>query len=99
MAPAASAPLLTIRAIRAVGVEVRMTYALGTSRGTITKAPLILIDLETNEGVIGRSYLWCYLRGVMPAIASALALVEELVKGERVVPGDLWEKLAQRFSL
>ena len=38
-----------------------MTYVLGTSRGAITKAPLLLIDLETEEGVTGRAYLWCYL--------------------------------------
>jgi len=31
---------LTVRDIRAIGVEVPMTYALGTSRGAITKAPL-----------------------------------------------------------
>jgi len=95
----ADTPRLTVRAIRAVGVEVPMTYALGTSRGTITKAPLLLIDLATEEGITGRSYLWCYLRGIMPAIASTLALVEQLVKGDRVAPGDLWDKLAQRFAL
>src|SRR5437763_14325360 len=94
-----NSPRLTVRAIRAVGVEVPMTYALGTSRGTITKAPLLLIDLETKEGVTGRSYLWCYLRGVMPALASALALVEALVEGERVAPGGLGEKRAPRFAL
>ena len=44
-------PALTVRAISAVGVEVPMTYALGTSRGRITKAPLLLIDVETAEGV------------------------------------------------
>ena len=59
-----------------------MTYVLGTSRARITKAPLLLIDLETEEGVTGRSYLWCYMRGVMPAIAAMLAVVEEMVKGE-----------------
>ena len=47
-----------------------MTYVLGTSRGDVTKAPLLLIDLETEEGITGRSYLFCYLRGGMPAIAS-----------------------------
>src|SRR5881296_2566614 len=99
MTTASIAPLLTVRAVRSVGVEVPMTYALGTSRGTITKAPLLLIDLETKEGVTGRSYLWCYLRGVVPAIATGLALVEETIKGDRVAPLDLWEKLAQRFAL
>jgi mandelate racemase len=94
-----SAPQLTVRAVRAIGVEVPMTYALGTSRGTITKAPLLLIDLDTEEGVIGRSYLWCYFTAAMPAIASILQEVERVVKGDRVAPVELWDKLAQRFAL
>ena len=99
MTPAASPPLLTIRAIRSVGVEVPMTYALGTSRGTITKAPLLLVDLETEEGITGRSYLWCYFAAAMPAIAKILEEVERVVKRERVTPLDLWGKLAERFAL
>jgi mandelate racemase len=46
---------LTVRSIRAVAVEVPMTHALGTSRAVIRAAPLILIDLETEEGVTGRA--------------------------------------------
>lgn len=93
------APSLTVRSIRCVGVEVPMTYALGTSRAVITKAPLLLIDLETEEGVTGRSYLWSYMPGVMPAIAAMLKVVEETVKGDPVVPADLWTKLVARFAL
>jgi mandelate racemase len=95
----ADAPRPTLRAVRCIGVEVPMTYVLGTSRGAISKAPLLLIDLETEEGVTGRSYLWCYVPGVMPAIASVLALLETMIKGDRVAPLDLWDKLAQRFAL
>jgi mandelate racemase len=76
-----------------------MTYALGTSRGTITKAPLLLIDLETEQGITGRSYLWCYFPAAMPAIAKILEEIERVVKGERVAPADLWGKLAERFAL
>ena len=65
-------PSLTVRAIRCVGVEVPMSYALGTSRGTITKAPLLLINLNTEEGITGHSYLWCYFPAAIPAIASIL---------------------------
>ena len=93
------APHLTVRAIRCVGVEVPMTYALGTSRGTITKAPLLLIDLDTEEGITGRSYLWCYFPAAMPAIASILGEIERTVKGETVAPVELWAKLAERFAL
>jgi mandelate racemase len=95
----AATPRLTVRSIGAVGVEVPMTYTLGTSRAVITKAPLLLIDLGTEEGVTGRSYLWCYLPGVMPAIVAMLAVVEETVTGEPLAPPDLWSKLAQRFAL
>src|SRR5262245_35692457 len=55
-------PQLTIRAVRSIGVEVPMIYALGTSQARITQAPLLLIDVETEEGVTGRTYLFCYLR-------------------------------------
>ncbi len=76
-----------------------MTYALGTSRGVITKAPLLLIDLETEEGVTGRSYLWCYFAAAMPAIVKILEEVARVVEGERLAPADLWSKLAERFAL
>ena len=99
MPPEQSAPALTVRAIRAVPVEVPLTYVLGTSRGALAMAPLLLIDLETEEGVTGRAYIWCYLREAMPAIASILKAVEETAKGERVAPVDLWAKLAGRFAL
>jgi mandelate racemase len=99
MSLTSSPPLLTLRAIRSVGVEVPMTYALGTSRGTITKAPLLLIDLETEEGVTGHSYLWCYFPAAIRAIAKILEEVERVVKGERLAPVDLWCTLSERFAL
>jgi len=76
-----------------------MTYTLGTSRGVITKAPLLLIDLDTEEGVTGRSYLWCYFPAAVPAIAKILEEVARVVKGKRLAPADLWGKLAERFAL
>ena len=90
---------LTIRSIRVIGVEVPMTFPLGTSRGAITKAPLLLIDLETEQGVTGRAYLWCYLREAMPAVASIMQAVLETVKGDALAPMDLSEKLSKRFAL
>lgn len=54
---------LTIRSVDAVLVMVMvpMRRPLGTSVMGITEAPLVLIDLHTREGVIGRAYLFCYL--------------------------------------
>jgi len=92
-------PSLIVRDIRAIGVEVPMTYALGTSRGAITKAPLLLIDVDTEEGVTGRAYLWCYLPEAMPAIASILGAVTDTLKGDPLAPVDLYGKLSRRFAL
>ncbi len=98
-AAAKPAPHLTVRSLRAVGVEVPMTFALGTSRATITKAPLLLIDLDTAEGITGRAYLFCYLPAAAPAIAKMLEEVLRITKGERIAPVELWAGLAKRFAL
>ena len=94
-----ASPRLTVRALRATGVEVPMTDALGTSRTTIAKAPLLLIDLDTEEGVTGRAYLFCYLAAAVPGIVRMLDEVLQVTAGERVAPIDLWGKLATRFAL
>src|SRR5215831_7445709 len=92
-------PPLTVRAIHSVPVEVPMTYALGTSRGVIDKAPLLLIDLQTEEGITGRSYLWCYFPAAMAAVGKILDEVARTVQGEPLAPVDLWRRLCERFAL
>jgi mandelate racemase len=92
-------PQLTIRAVRSIGVEVPMTYALGTSQARITRAPLLLIDLETEEGITGHAYLFCYLRAAAPAMAAMLDEIGRMVTGDPVVPRQLRDKLARRFML
>jgi mandelate racemase len=90
---------LTLRAIRCTPVEVPMKHVLGTSRGVIRAAPLLLIDLETEEGITGRTYLFCYLRAAAPAIAALVAEVERLAVGERLDPQAQFAALAKRFTL
>jgi len=90
---------LTVRAIRAVAVEVPMRHVLGTSQAAVRAAPLLLIDLETEEGVTGRAYLFCYVPAAAAAIAAILAEIERATRGERVAPVDLWKKLTRRFTL
>ena len=94
-----NAPTLRVRSIVARGVDVPMKHVLGTSQAALTKAPLVLIDLETEEGVTGRAYVFAYLTAAAPGIASVLGEVLAAVKGERVAPLDLWAKLTKRFTL
>ena len=90
---------LTIRSVRAVAVEVPMKLPLGTSAATIRSAPLLLIDLETEQGVTGRACLFCYVPAAAPAIAQILGETLRVVKGEPVAPLRVWAKLARRFTL
>jgi len=90
---------LTVRAIRAVAVEVPLRFVLGTSAAAVRAAPLLLVDVETEEGITGRTYLFCYVRAAAPAIVSLLGAVEAAVKGQRVVPAERWAQLAKQFRL
>src|SRR5262252_8662459 len=92
-------PALTIRSVRTTPVLVPMNFALGTSAARVTEAPLLLIDLDTEEGITGRTYLFAY----RPSGARAIALIVEdaasLIKGERIRPAEIAAKLARRFAL
>lgn len=90
---------LTIRALRATPVLVPMRRPLGTSAMTVTHAPLLLLDLDTEEGVTGRAYLFCYLPGASPAMAAMVREVESVVRGECVAPLSLAARLARHFTL
>ena len=92
-------PQLTVRAIRCTPVEVPIKHVLGTSRAEIRAAPLMLIDLETEEGVVGRAYLFCYLRAAAVGIAGIAAEIERMVKGQRLAPEAQFAALSRRFTL
>ena len=94
-----SLPSLTVRAIRATPVEVPPNFVLGTSRGAFQRVPLLLIDVETEEGVTGRSYLFCYLRAAARAIINLLGEVEAADRRRSARSAALWAKLAGRFAL
>ena len=92
-------PSLKIRAVRSTAVEVPMKHVLGTSRAALRAAPLLLIDVETEEGITGHAYLFCYMRQAAQAIATMVEAVEHLVKGSHIDPAATWKALEKRFTL
>ena len=64
---------------------------------TITDWPLVLIDLVTEEGVTGRSYLEPYVVNSMRYLVPALEDLGRMLKGRRVAPIELFD--AARKSL
>lgn len=90
---------LHVESIRVRFVKVPMRFPLGTSAAVVTSAPLLLVDLRTREGVVGRSYLFCYRDSGAKAIAAVLEEAVSLIKDHPVAPMKLGELLARRYAL
>lgn len=90
---------LTLRSLTATAVAVPMRRPLGTSAKRIERAPLVLVDLQTDEGIVGHGYSWCYTTGIA---ASLVPLVDELgvvLAGRPVWPLDLAGEIRRLFKL
>jgi mandelate racemase len=90
---------LRLRGVTCTPVEVPLRYVLGTSAATVKAAPLLLVDVLTEEGVTGRAYIFCYRRSGAKAIALVLQEAAELVRGEAIAPLAIAAKLQRRFAL
>ena len=93
------APALTLRSVRSTAVEVPLRYVLGTSAAAVRAAPLLLADVETEQGVTGRAYVFCYRRSGARAIATVLQDAAELVAGHAVAPIAIAALLERRLAL
>jgi len=94
-----SGAALCIRSVDATLVRVPMRRALGTSLTRIAEAPLLLIDLHTEEGVTGRSYLFCYLESAGHAELALLRDVNTVLAGTPADPATVRRALEARFRL
>jgi mandelate racemase len=92
-----SHPTLTFRSLTARPVVLKLKRPVVARIATITDWPLILIDLLTEEGIVGRSYLEPYLVKSMRYIVPALHDLSTMLKGRRIAPVELFE--ASRRSL
>jgi mandelate racemase len=94
-----TADLLTLRALNAVAVAVPMRRPLGTSARSIDIASLLLIDLETDEGITGRGYAFCYLPSIARSLLPVVADLGAALAGLPLAPLDLAQRIARHFRL
>ena len=90
-------PSLTVRDITVRPVVLKLKRPVVARIATITEWPLILIDLLTKEGVVGRSYLEPYVVKAVRYLVPALKDLGAMLKGRRVAPIELFD--AARKSL
>lgn len=82
---------LTVREIRARPVLLPLERPIVARIATITDWPLILIDLVTQEGIVGRSYLEPYTPKTMAYLARAVTDLGRDLAGRPVAPVELFE--------
>jgi mandelate racemase len=90
---------LTIRDIRARAVIAPLKRPVRTAVGTIPSAPLVLIDVLTEQGSAGRSYIFAY---TPVALVPLVRLIEEIateLKGKAISPFVRMREFDRRFRL
>ncbi len=90
---------LTILSLTARAVDVPMKRPLQTSGGLVGTAPLVLVDLATEEGITGSAYVFCYTLAALLPVAQLIRNLAAFVKGNEVAPLVIEQKLQQRFRL
>ena len=90
---------LTIRGVRARPVLVPFRRPPAAATGSMPMASLVLIDLETEEGITGRSYVFAFMPAVLKPVTDLLSGLAPLIRGDALAPFDLDAKLRRRLTL
>src|SRR5262252_7043949 len=88
---------LTVRELRARPLVLKLKRPVVARIANITEWPVILVDLLTEEGIVGRSYLEPYIAKAMRYLVPALNDLGAMLKGRRLAPIELFD--AARKSL
>ena len=81
-------PRLTLRSVKIRCVSIPMKRPVVSKVGRFDRWPLVLIDLQTEEGIVGRSYLEPYLERSVRYLVPAIRDLAEARKGRPIAPLD-----------
>jgi len=92
-------PQLTVHGLDVRAVDVPMGRPLKTGGGEVGTAAMVLVDLLTEEGITGSSYLFCPTPVVLGPVAGLLSNLAPLIEGDPLAPGAIGRKLQKGFRL
>jgi mandelate racemase len=90
---------LKIQSVSVRALAVPMRRPLQTSIATVSVAPLLLVDMKTSGGIIGRSYLFTMSTLHLKPIAALVEAMAALLIGDAVAPFEIEKKLRARYAL
>ena len=94
-----SKPNLTIRGITARAVDAPISRPVKNAFGVIRSAPLVLIDIETDQGITGRSYIFAYAPLTLKPLVQLISGIGSALTGNAIAPFDLMALMDARFRL
>jgi len=88
-----------IASVRTIPVLAPLPRPLLNASGLIEKFSLVLIEVHTSGGVIGRAYSHMYFPELLPALDSAVRGLAKMVEGRALAPRDVHTFLLRRLRL
>jgi mandelate racemase len=92
-------PQLIIRGVRARAVDAPLANPIRTAVGEVPSAPLVLVDITTEEGVTGRSYLFGYTPVTLRSLVRLFDDLGPELVGKAISPVARMRELELRFRL
>jgi len=90
---------LTISRVHARAANPPMPRPVRTASGALNGAPLLLVDVETREGVTGRAYGLGYTTEALGPMVTFLDNLAPVLVGQAAMPADITQMFAQKFRL
>jgi len=90
---------LLIQDIVVRAVKAPLVRPIKTAVGNIPEAPLILIDLQTTQGIVGRSYLFGYTPVTLRPLVALIGNLTDMLKGKSVAPFERMQDYNKAFRL
>jgi len=88
-----------IRSIKARAVVAPIARPVRNAFGVIEAAPLVLIDVATDQGVTGRSYIFGYSNITLRPLVLLIEDIGRQLEGKAVAPFDLMKAMDAKFRL
>ena len=88
-----------IRSVTARAVDAPISRPLKNAFGVIGSAPLVLIDITTDQGLTGRSYIFAYARLTLKPLVQLIEDVGNGFVGKKIAPFDLMAQMDAKFRL
>jgi mandelate racemase len=90
---------LTIESVTARPIDLALERPVETAAGVMATTPLVLIDIRTREGVVGRSYVRCYTPLALGPLADLISAVGGALAGGSAAPRPVHERMHRMFRL